>query len=220
MSWREGRGLALAEVGLVTALMAGDYSGWVPFTSTPFLLALGWISLRVRGRRWREVGLCRPARWPRALAVGTVAGLALELSATFVTVPALTRVFGVPPDLSDFRPLVGNVGLLFVFLIANWILAALGEEIGFRGYLMNRLADIGRRGPGAWAGSLLVASALFGWGHGGQGVTGMVQEGLAGLALGALYLASRRNLVVPIVAHGVSNTLAFVLIFLDRYPGV
>jgi len=38
--------------------------------------------------------------------------------------------------------------------------------------------------------------------------------------LGLLYLASRRNLVVPIVAHGVANTPAFVLIYLGRYPGV
>jgi uncharacterized protein len=38
--------------------------------------------------------------------------------------------------------------------------------------------------------------------------------------LGLLYLGSGRTLTVPIVAHGVSNTLAFVLIYLDRYPGV
>jgi membrane protease YdiL (CAAX protease family) len=68
--------------------------------------------------------------------------------------------------------------------------------------------------------SLIVASTLFGWGHGGQGVTGMVQEGFAGLVLGLLYLGTGRNLAVPIVAHGMSNTLAFFLIYLDRYPGV
>jgi len=33
-------------------------------------------------------------------------------------------------------------------------------------------------------------------------------------------LASRRNLLVPIVAHGVSNSLAFVLIYSGRYPGL
>jgi membrane protease YdiL (CAAX protease family) len=48
----------------------------------------------------------------------------------------------------------------------------------------------------------------------------MVQEGLSGLLLGLLYLGSGRTLAVPIVAHGIANTLAFVLIFLNRYPGV
>jgi membrane protease YdiL (CAAX protease family) len=200
--------------------MAADFYGVVPYTSTPFLLALGWVSLRLRGLRWPHVGLSRPPSWGRALLVGAVAGLAMELFATYVTVPLLSRLAGRPPELSDFRPLVGNVGLLLVAVVANWVLAAFGEELGYRGYVMNRVADLGGGTRAAWALSLGATSALFGWGHGGQGVTGMVQEGLAGCLLGLLYLASRRNLVVPIVAHGVSNTLAFVLIFFDRYPGV
>jgi len=48
----------------------------------------------------------------------------------------------------------------------------------------------------------------------------MLQEGFAGLLLGALYLISGRTLTVPIVAHGASNTLAFILIYFNRYPGV
>jgi membrane protease YdiL (CAAX protease family) len=48
----------------------------------------------------------------------------------------------------------------------------------------------------------------------------MAQETFSGAMLGLLYLASGRNLTVPIVAHGVSNTLAAGLIYFDRYPGV
>ena len=51
-------------------------------------------------------------------------------------------------------------------------------------------------------------------------LTGMLQEGFAGLLLGALYLISGRTLTVPIAAHGASNTLAFILIYFNRYPGV
>lgn len=57
-------------------------------------------------------------------------------------------------------------------------------------------------------------------GHTEQGISGWIQEGLSGLILGVLFLWAGRNLVVPIVAHGVSNTLAFVLIYLGRYPGL
>jgi len=218
--WRESRGRTLVELALVFALMAGDYYGWVPVTSTPFLLGLGWISLRLRGLRWRDVGFVRPRRWSQALLLGSLAGIAMELFSTFVTVPFLSRLSGTPPDLSDFRSMVGNLQLLLVWLALNWTLAAFGEELGFRGYVMNRMADLGHGTRAAWLVSLLVVSALFGWGHGGQGITGMVQEGFAGFLLGLLYLGSGRNLTVPIVAHGVSNTLAFVLIFFDRYPGV
>lgn len=72
----------------------------------------------------------------------------------------------------------------------------------------------------AWTTSLLLVSPLFGWVHSEQGVSGAVQESLSGLLLGVLFLATGRNLAVPIVAHGVSNTVAFVLIYLGRYPGL
>ena len=71
----------------------------------------------------------------------------------------------------------------------------------------------------AWLASLLIGSALFGWGHTEQGVSGWVQESLSGLLLGVLFLLAGRNLMLPILAHGTSNTLAFVLIYLGRYPG-
>lgn len=213
------RWLTLGELGLIAALAVADFYDRLPYSSTPFFLLLGWISLRLRGRRWRDVGLARPANWPRALALGIVAGTAMELFSTFVTVPLLTRLAGRPPDLSDFRPLVGNLRLVLVWLVPLWLGSA-AEELAHRGYLMTRVADLGRGTRAAWLASLVVVSAGFGAGHSGQGPTGMMQETLGGLMLGALYLACGRNLALPMIAHGASNTVAFVLIFFDRYPGV
>lgn len=219
-SWREGRFLAVGELALVVAVAIADLYGLVPLSKTPFLFALGWISLRLRGLRWWDVGFARPPSWPRALALGTVAGIAMELFSTFVSVPFLTRLTGQPPDLSDFRPLVGHIGPTLAMVAVGWVLAAFGEEMVHRGYLMHRVAGLGHGTRGAWVLSLVVVSAFFGWAHEYQAVTGMLQEGFAGLLLGLLYLGNGRNLTVPIVAHGVSNTVAFVLIYFDRYPGV
>jgi membrane protease YdiL (CAAX protease family) len=36
----------------------------------------------------------------------------------------------------------------------------------------------------------------------------MIQAGLAGIMLGVLYLATGRNLVAPIVAHGTTRSTA------------
>jgi membrane protease YdiL (CAAX protease family) len=217
--WRESRALAAAELALVVAIVLIYRRGWLPVSSTLYLLPLGWISLRLRGRRWRDVGLAPPASWTRAILVGTVAGLAMEVFSTWVTVPFLSRLTGQPPDLSDFRPLVGNLRLVLIWILPLW-LGSFAEELVHRGYLLNRVADLLGRDRWAWFAALIVVSAGFGLTHVDQGVTGWVQEGFAGLLLGALYLASGRNLVVPTVAHCVSNTLAFVLIYLDRYPGV
>jgi membrane protease YdiL (CAAX protease family) len=218
--WRESRWLAACELLLVVALVVADIHRLVPFSKTPFYFALGWVSLRVRGVGWRGVGFTRPPAWPRALALGVAAGIVLEILSAFVVEPGLARLFGKTADLSDFRPLVGNARLLLLVLVANWILAALGEEMVYRGYLMNRVARLAGGTRAAWGASLLLVSALFGWGHVDQGLTGQVQASIDGLMLGLLYLATRRNLVVPIVSHGVSNSLAFVLIYLGRYPGL
>ena len=64
--WRRNPRLALCELALACALVAGDHYGLVPFSNTPFLLVLGWASLRLRGLRWRDVGFARPLPGPRA----------------------------------------------------------------------------------------------------------------------------------------------------------
>ena len=98
-------------------------------------------------------------------------------------------------------------------------MAAIGEEICFRGFLMKRLAQVFGENQYAWLAALVLSSVLFGWAHTEQGISGWIQEGLSGLLLGILFLSTKRNLTVPIVAHGVSNTVALVLIYLGMYAG-
>lgn len=90
----------------------------------------------------------------------------------------------------------------------------------FRGYLMNRVAEVLGGGRAAWVASLVLANAAFGLAHIDQGLSGRIENGVSGLILGVLYLACGRNLWVPIVAHGVSNTIDLILIFHGRYPGL
>lgn len=215
MTWR-----SWLEVSIFVAIVIADAFGLVPLTQTIFLLPLVWISLRLREERWSTIGFARPRRMGRAFAIGAVAGLALELFAVFVTTPWISALFGVEPDYSELKEIRGNLALLLVFLALSWTLAAFGEEVTFRGFLMKRVAELFGGSRAAWVASLLLSSMLFGWGHTEQGVSGWVQEGMSGFLLGVLFLLAGRNLVVPIVAHGVSNTLAFVLIYLGRYPGL
>lgn len=215
MTWR-----SWLEISIFVAIVIADAFGLVPLTQTIFLLPLVWISLRLRGERWSTIGFARPRRMGRAIAIGAGAGLALELFAVFVTTPWISAFFGVEPDYSGLKEIRGNLALLLVFLALSWTLAAFGEEVTFRGFLMKRVAELFGGSRAAWVASLLLSSMLFGWGHTEQGVSGWVQEGLSGFLLGVLFLLAGRNLVVPIVAHGVSNTLAFVLIYLGRYPGL
>jgi len=113
----------------------------------------------------------------------------------------------------------GNFKLTVAMIALLWILAAFGEELVYRGYLMNRVADLGGGTRTAWVVSLFAISALFGFAHYQQGFTGILEEGSDGLILGLMYLGSGRKLAVPIVAHGICDTIDIVLLFLGRYPG-
>ena len=208
------------EIAVFGAVVVADAYGFVPITQTLFLVPLIWIMLRLSGERWSEIGFARPENFGWAIAVGVVAGVLMELFAVYVTTPLISSFFGTEPNYSQFKEIRGNLPLLFIFLGLSWTLAAFGEEICFRGFLMNRLARIFGEGQIAWLAALLLSSVLFGWGHTEQGTSGWIQEGLSGLILGVLFLCAKRNLVVPIVAHGVSNTLAFILIYFGRYPGL
>lgn len=209
--------LAVVEAILFAAVFVADDYGLVPLTKTPFLFLIAWLSLRLRRLQWRDVGLARPANWSRAITIGVAAGIAMELLALFVTEPCIARLAGGDPGLEEFRPVVGNLPLAFILIAASWVLAAFGEELVYRGYVIHRVATAAGGTTGAFAAALVIATLVFGYAHApGQGLAGALQEGFSGLLLGLLYLADHRNLTVPIVAHGIANTLAFVLIYLGR----
>lgn len=210
----------LAEIAVFAAVVVADSAGLVPLTQTIVLVPLVWLSLRLRHEPWSSIGFSRPPSFPQAIAFGVIAGLAMELLAVYVTTPAISAYFGVQPDYSDFKAIEGSIPVLLVFLALSWTLAAFGEEICFRGFLMERVARLFGGGSQAWILSLVLASVFFGWGHTEQGISGWVQEGLSGLLLGVLFLLAGKNLILPIIAHGTSNTLAFILIYLGKYPGV
>jgi membrane protease YdiL (CAAX protease family) len=86
--------------------------------------------------------------------------------------------------------------------------------------MMNRMADLGNRTSLAWVMSLLAVSVLFGLGHFYQGPTGVVDTGITSLILGGLYFYSGRNLWLPILTHGFSNTIGVLLIFFGLVPGL
>lgn len=210
----------VVEVVAFAAIVIADAFGLVPITQTIFLLPLIWVLLKIRRERWASIGFSRPANIGIAVAVGVTAGILTELFAVYITTPRISQFFGAAPTYEDLRGIQDNIGQLAFFIVLSWVLAAFGEEICFRGFLMKRVALVLGESQFAWIVSLVATSVLFGWGHTEQGASGWVQEGLSGLLLGILFLANDRKLFVPIVAHGVSNTLAFVLMYFGRYPGM
>jgi len=210
--------IAVAELVLVALIFVADAHHLIPLSKTLPLLLLGWISLRLRKLRWRDVGLTLYRSWKRSIALGVALGVGLELLELFVTQPLLIHVLHKKPDLELFRALNGNIKWTLIAIAGAWTLAAFGEEMVYRGYLMNRVADLFDRTPAAWIASLVIVHVGFGLAHAYQGITGILDEALMGFILGIAYLRCGRNLAVPIIAHGVSDTIDMILIYCGKYP--
>ncbi len=215
------RAWAGVELILAASIIVAGLLEYTPISSTPWLLAVAAIFLWWRGPGWRGIGLRRPANTARSLVIGVVVGVGYQYFGLFVVEPTIARMTsGQLPDVSLFRSLVGNEALLAFWLAMSWTLAAFMEEIVYRGWLTNRLAELWRFSTNGWIAGVLLSSALFGVVHLYQGVPGMIATGLSGLVFGCVYFATGRNLWASILAHGFMDTAGFVMIYFGVYPGV
>ena len=98
-------------------------------------------------------------------------------------------------------------------MVLSWSTIAFGEEMLFRAFLIDCLAMLFRHAKARWALALIGSSLAFGLIHYDWGLAGMVETTLMGFLLGFVYLRVGRNLWVTIIAHGLLNTLKFILVF-------
>ena len=177
----------------------------------PILAAIALVAARLmRPGGFRSLGFKRPASWRTVILL--VVGFIVVRWAIGFAIEPLTSHFWPPivgPKHSDEIP--GNLDAALAALGLVWTFAAFGEEIGYRGYIMGRAAAAGGAGKLAWGFALVAAAALFGFGHFYKGPAGVLDSGIAGLLLGAVYLLSGRCLWTCILAHGLSDTLAVAL---------
>jgi membrane protease YdiL (CAAX protease family) len=216
---RASRTLILFELAAVAAIfLADDVFHLIWLSKTIDLFALGALSLAARGLSWREIGVRFSPTWPTLVLTGLVAGGLIEAQELLLTQPLLIRLIGRPPDLSEFHGVEGNWKAIWLGLPLIWVLAAFGEEWVYRGYLMNRLADLFSRRRAGWVASIVLANVVFGLAHFYQGPTGMIEAGVDGILFAIVYFACGRNLIAPMVAHGVQDTIDLILGFTGNYP--
>lgn len=101
---------------------------------------------------------------------------------------------------------------MLVLLALSWTVAAVGEEIVYRGYLPLRITDIsGTNSVGILVGVVL-SSVLFGVAHTEQGTIGVVVTFLD--AMFYSFLRWRlKNLCAAVLGHGFNNTIGLVTFY-------
>jgi uncharacterized protein len=211
--WRDSATFGLLEMAAFAAVfLAGTYN-YLPISHTPYLLVLAWAMLFVRGKRWGDVGFRWPEHATSALLLGAVAGIALAVHELLVLEPLVRSITGSSPDLSLFKQLKGNLEATLLFIALSWVLAAFGEEMVWRGYAMNRVAEFAGGTTVAWILSTLVVNIAFGIAHDYQDISGIAITAIGGVTYAVLYFLAGRNLAVPIMAHGMQNTCDFLFMY-------
>jgi membrane protease YdiL (CAAX protease family) len=204
------RGLSLAELIVGGAIVIGHNVYRLIPNEVPILFVLGLLSLRLRGGTWSATGLKMPASWRRTI-LFAIAAAALRILIGALVIEPVTAHFW-PPTVapSGSNEIQGHAIVALQWLLLIWTFAAFGEEIGYRGYLLTRAAEVGGRSSVAyWVGNILVA-VLFGFGHYYKGPSGILDSGMAGLILGAAFILSKRNLWICILAHGFIDTVGVI----------
>lgn len=198
-------------------LLLGEKFDSVPLALLSMIMALLMIQglLWLRRSSWREFGLRRPKSWTRTalLVIGGV--LTIHILVGRILSPLVVDLTNQPVDISRFDALRGNLEALITGLIIVWTLAAFGEEMIFRGFVLNRIAGLFDHKKTRWIIALVVTSILFGLGHFYQGLSGVILTGIVGVIYVLAYLADRCNLWTPILIHGLYDTSAFLIIYFN-----
>jgi hypothetical protein len=188
-----GGTLALVEIMLRNTPLPGldPWLLWLALTAAA-TLGVSWLFLFLEGRPLHSIGLRPSKSWGLHFAAGAAGGgLLMLLVACFV------RGFD---GFHWVRALGGTAALVsgaWLFLVV-----ALREELLFRGYAFQRLAD----GTGDWP-ALVLGAGYFAYAHwGNPGMAGATRLwaslniGLAGILLGLGYLKTR-SLALSVGLH-------------------
>ena len=206
--------MSAGELVLGVGVVLGHNVWRVLPNEVPILTLLGLVSFRIRNGGWAVMGLRRPASWTRIGLIALAAAAARLLLGELVVDPFTSRFWPPANPPTGMEQITGNPAAALRWLLLVWTFAAFGEEIAYRGYLVNRAADVGHRSRTAWWIAVLLGAVLFGYGHYYKGPAGIVDSGMAGLVLGIAYLVADRNLWAPILAHGIIDTVGVTALYL------
>jgi membrane protease YdiL (CAAX protease family) len=204
----------MAALNLITLGMTERYAGPITASCTVALITglLWW-----RGKRWRDLGLRRPTR-PRWLFAQVPVVLVAWLGASAGAAALVGQYLPRPDTSARFGDLVGNLPATLWWIGIGWLIGGFAEEMIFRGFFLNRLEALLRRGTRGSTMAVLLQAVLFGAVHVyNRGLFGLLVLGAVGAVLGTSCLVLRRNLWPVILAHGLGNTLGFLARYLD--PG-
>ncbi|MCH2196253.1 type II CAAX endopeptidase family protein [Kordia sp.] len=141
--------------------------------------------------------------------------LILFLFYTFILVPGVEKIMGVPIDYSGFEEFKWNLPACLIALPYIWVTAGFGEEIVFRGYFMRQFTRLFGESKLSIIINIIVFACFFGFLHAYQGITGQIVTGVIGALLATIFYLRKYDLWFVIAVHGFFDTIALICVYFD-----
>lgn len=192
----------------------------VVWVANIFMLALVWLGLRLRGESLEDFGVTfKVPTWKEGLRIFLLSLLVFVLAMLGFILGSIimANIVGIPEgaNMSNYAYLKDNIGMLFLTLIGVYIVSSFGEEVVYRGFLINRIEQIGISSRYATTIAIIISAIIFGFAHYSWGPMGIVQTAFMGLALAICYIKLKRRLWILIIAHMYMDTILMVQVYLN-----
>jgi membrane protease YdiL (CAAX protease family) len=206
--------LTLAIVVVGSLLVLSGWRGVPGLGAIGSIAVIGWL-VWYDGTGLAVLGFKAPSHPAWTVGIGVIVGTVIQVLSIMVLEPLSDRITRSPHDHSIVEGIRHSWLTLAQWLLVVWLLVAPVEEIIFRGFLLKQLSVV-LPGGVATAVALVVSSVVFGLSHLYQGRSGALSTALVGSFLGMLFIWSGYSLWLPIITHGVIDTVGLVLIATDR----
>lgn len=187
----------------------------VPGVGVIAAMAIIGVTVWLRGDGLIGLGFFPPDDWITTILWSITLGIAIQFLSTLILEPLSDSITKSTTDHSSFDGLRGNFLYFLLVVVGVWVVVVFLEEIIFRGYMMGEIAELIGTSKIVLAVNLIFTSTVFGLAHWYQGKSGALSTGIIGALLGILFIASGFNIWLPILTHGVIDTVGLFLIFIN-----
>ena len=176
-------------------------------------LLVSYLWLRRDGKLAEAWNLTLPDNWGRTLLQALLAGAVIVAWFQLGTL-LLKSAGGSAPEVSSVIGFVtqGPATFALWIVLVAWLSAGLGEELLYRGFLMDRLQRLKGISGRLWL-VIAIQAVLFGLPHLYQGISGVIVTAVVGLWLGWIRLRERGNLWICVLAHAAVDTVMMSLAY-------
>jgi len=184
------------------------------------MLLIFWIGVRLRGESFKDFGLSFKSISRREcvkVILLSILVFVIAVSGFIVGSIIMANITGIPEssNMTGYDYLKNNILMLLLTLAGVLIVSSFGEEVIYRGFLINRISQIGSNSKTSRVIAVILSSIIFGLVHYEWGPMGIVQTGFMGLGLGICYLKLKKRLWILILAHAYMDTILMFQLYLS-----